>query len=325
MGGVTLHATILNIRLKMNTQIFKTTGLLIGLIMCMLLASGCQSAEADSYKTGSINVPQVLTESGAPELQLREPEMLAGSAEARVVYDEEENLVAVEARYEGLPYRPTLCYEYNPSNAYNKFPFPCVEDGEWQIWFVFDMFTDVSTFYYDPDTQILLGHWSELDAETLENAVGIDYPTLQMVETPGFEPDPDTLIADVRFEYEFDNIIDQNGTAGTSYAQVRVDLCDESTIMPYWTNGGLPANKAQNFSDILVEVENGAEIMIALSYGPNPKPDYLLARDNIMIGWLGTGPAEVSSWPVSDATQTYHQTGFVPTIPQPSFEEVDCS
>ncbi|MEM9778107.1 MAG: hypothetical protein AAF902_26255 [Chloroflexota bacterium] len=303
----------------------KFMGLMITSLMILIIASGCQTVSSEEGLSGEINVPQVLTDSGAPELQLREPEMLAGSAEARVVYDQAADVVAVEARYEGLPYRPELCYEYNPSNDYNQFPFPCVEDGEWQIWFVFDMFTDVSTFYYDADTQKLLGHWSELDAQTIENAIGVDYPTLQMVETPGFEPDPDTLVADVRFEYDFDNILDQNGTAGTNYAQVRVDLCDESTIMPYWTNGGLPPEKAQNFADIVTEVENGAEIMIALSYGPNPKPDYLLARDNIMIGWLGTGPAEVSSWPVSEKTETYHQTPFVPTIPQPSFESAGCA
>lgn len=321
-----------------------TISFLALLCLNIVLLSGCQisslSAEAatDSPATiswmasetsidkgsGVINVPQVLTDSGAPELQLRAPSMLDGSAHAQVLYDKAQGIIVVEARYEGLPYRPTFCYEYNPSNAYNQFPFPCVENGEWQIWVVLDMFNHTSDFIYDADTGVLIGHETDLPETMPENVVAIAYPSLQMVESPGFEPDPKTLIANVRFEYDYHQILDQNGTAGTKYAQVRTELCNPDSVIPYWTNGGSPVEEAMNFDDILGYIENGNKIMIALSYGPNPKPDYLLARDNIMIGWLGTGPEEESAWPVSTKLETYHQSGFVPTLPQPTFESVDC-
>ncbi|MEM7125082.1 MAG: hypothetical protein AAF702_02070 [Chloroflexota bacterium] len=275
---------------------------------------------------GVINVPQILNDTGAPELQIREPSMLSGSATAQVVYDREAGVVAVEARYEGLPYRPTLCYDYDPSNDYNEWPFPCVENGEWQIWFATEVLVGTSAWYYDRDTKKLLGHHTELPELVESDVIAVEYPVVQMVESPGFEPDPETLIAEVRFEYNYHQILDQNGSAGTMATGVRANLCNPDSLMPYWVNGGLPAEMASDFDEVLSNIEQGGMIMLAISYGPNPKPDYLLARDNIMIGWLGAGPAEENFLPVSTATETYHQTdaGSAVAMPELSFDGIEC-
>jgi hypothetical protein len=50
-----------------------------------------------------------------------------------------------------------------------------------------------------------------------------------------------------------------------------------------------------DFDDVIEDIAEGkGGIMIGTSYEPFPKPSYLDARDNLMIGWGG-------AWPSPDA------------------------
>ena len=84
------------------------------------------------------------------------------------------NRVVVGGVFDGLPYRPDYCHEVDPSTDYNEYP-ACVEDGEWQIWFVGRLFTRTSTFYYDATTGNLLGNEFEFD-ETPASTIAVDLP-----------------------------------------------------------------------------------------------------------------------------------------------------
>lgn len=239
--------------------------------------------EPDNF-AGSITMPFTLPGSTFFEYQLQRPEMCDGGGSTTITFDRNANTLEVDAHFEGLPYRPDACYEYNPSNGYNEFP-DCVEDGKWQLWIVPKMFTAFVDYWYDVDTGDLIASDWELE-EPPENAFSITLPAVQMVCSPMFESDPETLVADVHFEYEFDNILDMLGSAGVTATIIPPNIYDPSELIIYYSNGGLPPEYAMNFIDMIEELNEGkGGLGIGLSLEPDPKPAYLRARDNLMLGW----------------------------------------
>ena len=64
----------------------------------------------------------------------------------------------------------------------------------------------------------------------------------------------------------------------------------------YYTEGGLPVSEAMD--DILDELAAGqGGIVFATSLEPDPKPDFLASRDNLMIGWGADHPDGISTNP----------------------------
>lgn len=244
--------------------------------------------EPDNFE-GSFTVPWTLPGSTFFEYQLQRPEMCDGGGEATVSFDRNANTLAIDAHFEGLPYRPDACYEYNPGNGYNEFP-DCVEDGKWQIWVVPRSFTTFVPYWYDLDTGDLIASDWELE-EPPDNAFSITLPAFQMVCTPLFESDPETLVADVHFEYEFDNILDMLGSAGVAATIIPPNIYDPSELIIYYTEGGLPPEYAMDFGDMIEDLNEGkGGLGLGLSLEPDPKPNYLRARDNLMLGWSATFP-----------------------------------
>ena len=139
--------------------------------------------------------------------------MCDGSASADVSFDRLANTLSIHAQFDGLPYRPHVAYEYNPSTPFNQYPDE-VQDGRWQMWLVGHYFTQRSTFYYDGLDGHLIGNEHDIAGPLPPSAFPVELPVLQMLCTDFFESDPNTLQADVTFEYDYNNILDMLGSAG---------------------------------------------------------------------------------------------------------------
>ena len=239
---------------------------------------------------GTIHLPMAFETSGAREYQIQEQSMCDGSASADISFDRLANKLTIHAQFDGLPYRPHVAYEYNPSTAYNQYPDE-VSDGKWQMWLVGEYFTARSIFYYDGLDGHLIGNEHDIDGPLPPTAFPVELPVLQMLCTDFFESDPNTLKADVTFEYDYDNILDMLGSAGVYTAVLPTNIFNPSELDIYYTQGGLPPELAMNFDDIADIISDGrGGLMLVTSYEPSPKPSYLDARDNIMIGWGSAWP-----------------------------------
>ncbi|MCB9700720.1 MAG: hypothetical protein H6711_02380 [Myxococcales bacterium] len=262
---------------------------------------------------GTISMPLGFDTSGGREMQIWEPSMCEGSANIDVSFDRNANTLSFHATFDGLPHRPTYCYEYDPSTPWNQYP-ECVSEGRWQIWFVGHFFTKTSTFYYDLADGALIGNVHDIDLESLPpTAIPVEMPVLQMLCSDFFESDPETLQADFTYEYDYDNILDMLGSAGVYTAILPMNLFAPTELDIYYTQGGLPAELAMNFDEIIEDIAEGRGGMMAVtSYEPFPKPSYLDARDNLMIGWGGAWPKPDPFYdkPVECGTNFQWNTGF---------------
>ena len=242
---------------------------------------------------GKITVDLGFDASGGREYQIWEQSMCDGEARLDIEFDRDANKLDVRAVMDGLPYRPSYCYDYDPSHPYNAYP-ECVSDGRWQVWLVGHVFSLRSVFYYDAVSGDLIGNEHDVDANNLPpTAFPLELPVLQMLCTDFFESDPQTLKVDETWSYDYDNVLDMLGSAGVYVGVLPPNLYNPNDLIVYYTEGGLPAELAMNFDDVIDDIAEGrGGIMIGTSYEPWPKPDYLAARDNIMIGWGGMWPEQ---------------------------------
>ena len=249
-----------------------------------------------SNHAGTIDLDFELPGSLFREYQFYTQEMCDGGAEGSITFDENANTLSIDLSIDGLPYRPTACYDYNPSTAFNQYP-DCVSDGKWQLWFVPRMFNRFTTFYYDLADGSFLGSEFDDDLVLPPTAIPVSLPSLQMLCSDFFESDPITLHADVHQEYEFDHLLDGVGSAGAVFGLVPLNLFNPLQLEAYYTEGGLPDSEAMNFRDFIeLNSEGKGGIAVAMSYEPFPKPDYLRSRDNVMLGWA-------AQWPVATGAE----------------------
>ncbi len=239
---------------------------------------------------GSMTLDMELPGSLFREIQIQTPEMCDSDSQLTVNYDRNANTLVIDGTLT-LPHRPTICYDYSPNTEYNSYP-DCVEDGRFQLWIAPRAFNKISKFYYDGVTGDLIG--SEFDVEPSElppSAFPVDLPGVQMLCSDFFESDPETLLAEVHFEYEYDNMLDMLGSAGAIFTQLPRNIFVPDDLELYYTQGGLPASEAMSFDDFIEQNNEGrGPFMISTSYEPFPKPDYLAARDNVMIAYTGAWP-----------------------------------
>jgi hypothetical protein len=242
---------------------------------------------------GSFEVPLRLGLANPNEVLIEEPIQCRPEAKAwaRVTYSKSKNSVVLEAWYEGLPYRMSYTRPTDISTPYNQFP-QSVKDGKWQIWFVGRLLSFRTTFYYDATTRRLIGHAQDLPNGPPPNSIPVQLPTLHMIGTPIFEGTPDGK-ARVRFEYRYDQMLDEVGKGGVYYSYPPTTLCEPDGYSVYYTDGGLPPSLAMNFDQVLESIWSGHGMMLATSLEPDPKPDYLISRDNLMITWAGMYPINV--------------------------------
>lgn len=248
-------------------------------------------------RAGTLHMTMGFDTSGAREYQIQEPSMCDGEASAQLNFDRNAGTLSIDASFDGLPYRPSYCYDYDPSSAYNQYP-ECVDDGRWQIWFVGRNFTKRSIFWYDGATGNLIGNELDIVGPLPPTAFPLELPVLQMVCTDFFESDPDTLQANVHFDFDYHQILDNMGNGGVYVGALPPNLFNPTDLIVYYTQGGLAPELAMDFDDTIEEIAEGkGGVMVVTSYEPYPKPSYLDSRDNIMVGWG-------AAWPIPDPLLT---------------------
>jgi hypothetical protein len=238
---------------------------------------------------GSFELPLSPGVAAPLEVRIETPETCNGTANVRISYDKARNEVILEAAFRrALPFRFDFTRPEDVSTRFNRWPVS-VQDGKWQIWFVGRILTVELRFFYDRTTMELLGSEFDFPNGPPPNSFPVPIPVSQMVCSPIFEGNK-AGDADVRVKYRYDQILDSIGSGGVYVTFLPFNLCQPDKVGPYYTNGGLPVSRAMTMDDVLDSIHRGYGIGIGVSLEPDPKPDYLAARDNIMISWVGYYP-----------------------------------
>lgn len=204
-----------------------------------------------------------------------------------VRYSRSAGKVWLKAVFEGLPYRPSFTRSKDISTPWNIHPVS-VEEGKWQIWTLGRLFNVPVEIYYDAATGDFLGSEFDFPEGPPPLSIPIVYPMSHMLCSPMFEGDPDGH-AVVEWEYDWDQMLDMIGSGGVIAGFIPENLCRFDKLFAYYTNGGLPADMAMSWDEVLATLHERG-IMFATSLEPDPKPDYLRARDNLMIAHIGSYP-----------------------------------
>lgn len=93
------------------------------LFVTMALLAIPSTTHAGNTK-GKVVLDLELGVGGGRELVIREPEMCAGEASAKIKWNKNADKVSVKLKLEGVPHEPSYCYDIDPSNQYNQ--YPCV-------------------------------------------------------------------------------------------------------------------------------------------------------------------------------------------------------
>ncbi|MEQ9319320.1 MAG: hypothetical protein RIF41_09170 [Polyangiaceae bacterium] len=262
----------------------------------------------------------------ANELSIREPSMCDGGGSAKITWDESKNEVKISAKFDGLPYRPTYDYgDYlgNPGHTINPMP-DVTEDGVWQMWLIGRWGTIESTWYYDGTTGDLLGNETEFAPGGRfgpngppAGAIPVTVPAFHMICTHTFESNPNNLKANVDFTFDYHQILDSEGTGGAYSTILPTNLFDPSTLDLVAVVGGVPAEDAMDWDDVLADLQNNSgAIGLYTSLEPDPKPAYLASRDNSMIGWASVyPPTAINDAPAPAPCGTYQLDGWFGFIP----------
>ncbi|MGK7943627.1 MAG: calcium-binding protein [Microcystaceae cyanobacterium] len=119
--------------------------------------------------------------------------------------------------------------------------------------------------------------------------IGVVLPVIHQISTPIFEGNPDGT-ASIRFEYNYDQILDEQGKGGNYVTELPYNINRPEEFGPYYTEGGLPIELAPSFDEILETMRSPSGFTIGHSIEPEVKPDYLLSRPNVMIGFTNFYP-----------------------------------
>lgn len=237
---------------------------------------------------GSFRVP-LQPGAGPLEVFIRTREMCEGEAHVDVEYSKSDNRVSIRAEFTDLPYKYDYTRSQDISTPWNLHPVS-VEDGKWQVWLIGRLFNLDMLFYYDAATGELLG--SAFDyPEPPPFSIPVVLPISHLLCSPVFEGEPDGH-AVLEWEMPYDAMIDSEGTGGTWAGFIPQNLCKPDKLVAYYTNGGIPPEEAMTFDDVLATVHRSG-IMLATSLEPDPKPEYLKARDNLMIAHIGAYPQTI--------------------------------
>ena len=244
---------------------------------------------------GRIRLPMNSSLEIPDELQIITPEMQTGSAETILTYSKSENKVTLALDIDGLPYRETFTRPEDVSTPFNQQPIT-VEDAKWQVWMVGGFGAEETNIWYDGATGDLIGSEFDIFEELPTDSSPIDVngdgvldtalllPTTQAIGSPIFEGNPDGT-AQVQFEYTYDQLLDERGTAGVYASVVPYNLNRPEEVGIYYTEGGLSLSEAMTWDDIVANIRNGNLFNVTLSVEPDPKPTYLDSRPNTMEGW----------------------------------------
>ncbi len=249
---------------------------------------------------GRIRIPLGLGMTIPDEVELHEPEMEAGYGEATITYSKADNQVTMDFQFEGLPYKLDVTRPEDVSTPFNQH-LVSVEDGKWQMWIIGELFTAESTFWYDGETKQLIGNEFDIfdeiptddtpidvNGDGVED-ISVEVPVVHMFESPIFEGNPDGT-ASFSYTWQYDQLLDDLGTAGAFVAMLRYELDAPDTVGLYYTEGGLPVSEALTWDDILANIRSGQNFSLITSLEPDPKPDFLASRSNIMEAFSNIYP-----------------------------------
>ncbi len=252
----------------------------------------------DAYNKGSIVGMKGMLRVGAPgEVLLQEESMCpenGGVARFRWRWNQRRNRVRLIAYTRGLPRLPSLDYQFDPSNPYNSWPTG-VTAGAWQIW-ISSIGNRTSTYHYDASGILLGNEYDDVDPGQIASSLTV--PVVHMICTDLFQARPFRRTV-VRFGFKYDRMLDSAGTGGVYAGFVPFDLNDPATSSRFhYTSGGLDPALAMTWPELLQGIEDGLKtgasgVASAYSLEPDPKPEYLKARDNIMIGWGASIPSSL--------------------------------
>lgn len=278
----------------------------LSLIISLSMLALPSAAHAGGNVKGKFKFDLELGIGGGKELLIREPSMCEGGASAKIKWNKNKDQIKVRVKVDGLPQKPTYCFEESIDTPYNMYPM-CVEEGFWQTWFVSRFFTRPTIYYYDAVTGDLIDNEFDLPAGPPPGSIPVELTAAQMVCSDFWRPNAN-LKGNVKFTFDYDQILDAIGSPGTLVGVVPFNLFDDESFWLHYTEEILPMEEAQTWDTTLAEIEAGiGATVISISAEPVPKPPYLLTHDQLMISWTESFP-----------------TQFLTPLPPEAFDDPDC-
>jgi len=230
------------------------------------------------------------------DVVIREPSMCDGASWWQGTWNSSTNSLGIDVRFFGLPYRPTICDEYDPSTPYNVYPSGCVENGRWQPW-IFG-YTSTITWIYT-STGILIGNEYDVGGQSVPaDAINVTGTAYQAIGFDFFDPEAANLFYHLDLDLEYSQLKDNVNTGGALLGVVQADLSDPFSRIFFWTDAAdlVKPIPVLSWGDILNQIIDGGAITIQLSYEPSPKPSYLTSRPNSMTGWSNIWANPSNPW-----------------------------
>jgi len=238
---------------------------------------------------GQIEVPMGLNVTDAPgELILQEPSMCNGSAHATVTYSRAKNRVLLEADYTGVPLNLTASFPEDPSTQYNRFP-QTVSNGAWQTTWLAYFGGRPTKIWYDAQGRLLGSKYSLVNGVPPPGSFAVETTNVVWaMGSPQWVPDANGHGV-LRWELEYDSLRDYRDSAGLIIVFDNYVFGDDNSLGRL-DFGGIPAEDAISFDEVLSSVTTRLGFAIGTHYEPSPRPEYLQSRIGTIAGWVGTYP-----------------------------------
>ena len=246
---------------------------------------------------GEFDVPLTLDVALPGEFSIQEPAMLAGGASVHVSYSKSRNVVSVDLKGRGLPYRPTFTRTADDSSAFDH-PLATVHEARWRLWLIGTSFgrQHEDLYYSETIPHEFLGTRYDFPpfgsvpppiARSFERVQG---NARQMIASPLFEGEPGGDVA-YHFSLPYDRLVDDWGTPGAINIVAPMDLCEPDALSNYWTQTKLPDDKIMTWDTFLQSIWSGEGIGFMMTAEPVPSPGAPRYRSSAFVGWANVYPA----------------------------------
>ena len=222
------------------------------------------------------------------EYYVRPQSMCDGGGWAEIEWNRTADTVGIHMNFHGLPKHPHLCYEFNPSTAYNTWP-DCVSHGKWRLLIVHHTNKFPIKYYYNTTTGILLGseydYYGHTAAQILDDTTLVNGTGHVMLITEPIRIDED-LATDQVFTLRYSSLRNYYGSTGAVDSHALTNLSDPNSLINVYTRQDHLVKPLPGFGwdSVIADVNIGGSMTFLPTYLPDPVPADLKGRDNLMLG-----------------------------------------
>ncbi|MRG92753.1 hypothetical protein [Polyangium spumosum] len=215
----------------------------------------------------------------------------------RVDWDKAANTVRITLKGRNIPRAPVVertegvDYFHNPFHLRQK---DLLVTG-YRLWTIFGTInTALTSFYYDADTNLLLGSEYDFPGGPPPNSITVGFPIFPLVSSIVVNPDAQGRLYH-QYTIPYDHVTQEGGQTGAAIVtNLPHDLCQSNPADPTagqlrpYVYGWLPPNTGPSFADILrAGVIFDMSIEDAATPYPNNDPPYVFSGASLISNFAG--------------------------------------